>query len=76
MEKAPPLSDICTALKGEILLQDFFHNLNTLILWYKQIANISTKQTTRILNFYQITKHTSDGTEAENVNERIAQNNI
>ena len=76
MEKAPPRSDICTALKGGILLQDFFHNLNTLILWYKQIANISTKQTTRILNFYQTTKHTSDGTEAENVNERIAQNNI
>ena len=75
MEKAPPLSDICTALKGEILLQDF-HNLNTLILWYKQIANISTKQTTRILNFCQTTKHTSDGTETENVNERIAQNNM
>ena len=58
IEKAPPLSDICTAMKREILFQDFFYDVNSLILWYN--LAIFAKQTERISNFYQKTKHTSD----------------
>ena len=42
-EKTPLLSDIYTAWKGEILFEDFFCNVNTLILW-SNLA-ISAKQT-------------------------------
>ena len=66
IEKAPPLSVICTALKAEILFQDFVFNVDTLILQYA--LAISTKQTIRILNFYQTTKHTSDAAETSGEN--------
>ena len=41
-EKASLLSDICTALKGEILLGDFFCNGN--IYFMVQFGSISAKQ--------------------------------
>ena len=55
-EKASLLPDICTAWKEKILFDDFFCNVNTLILWYN--LAIFAKQT-GILNFYQTTKHTT-----------------
>ena len=62
IEKAPPLSVICTALKGDILFQDFVYNLHTYFTVHLAMA-VSTKQTTRILNLYQTTKHATDATD-------------
>ena len=69
----PPLSVICTALKGEIPSQNFVHNVDTLILWYTLVMTIFAKQISRILNFYQTTEHASDATEIsfENANKKI-----
>ena len=60
-EKAPPLSDICTAWKGEILFEDFFSNVAKHTYFMVQFG-IFAKQITRMLHFYQTTKHTTSDT--------------
>ena len=57
IEKTPPVSVICNAVKAEILFQNSAYNLATYFTVHLVMA-ISTKQTTRMLNLYQTTKLT------------------
>ena len=72
IEKTPTVSVICTAVKVEILFQDFAYNLDTLILQYiLQWLYFHKANNKNVINLYQTTKHTIDATEksVENVNE-------